>query len=174
MREFEVTITETLKKTVTVEAETLDEAEQIAGDTWRRGKYILDAECFDGVEFMGTPYEVELSYREMTRYFRAAEHRGKHLTGFITFTADSFEKPYDEAARTYGVSSNNKAFQPNMGGYSIYASSLDGTDPCVRLERYMAIEHGGKDGWKIERCYMMSDELERGKELARSEKGKER
>ena len=44
-----------------------------------------------------------------------------------------------------------------MGGYSIYGYCLDGTDPCVRLDRYMAVEHGGVDGWKIERCYMKSD-----------------
>lgn len=69
-------------------------------------------------------------------------------------------KPYPEAARTYAVSSNNKAFQPNMGGYSIYASALDGSDPMIRLEGYMQSEKGGKDGWKIERCYMKSDEKE--------------
>lgn len=44
-----------------------------------------------------------------------------------------------------------------MGGYSIYASSLDGSDKCVRLEAYMADEHGGKDGWKIEKCYVKDD-----------------
>ena len=32
-----------------------------------------------------------------------------------------------------------------------HASSLDGSDKCVRLEAYMADEHGGKDGWKIGR-----------------------
>ena len=58
------------------------------------------------------------------------------------------------------VGSNNKAFQPNMGGYSIYASALDGSDPMIRLEGYMQSEKGGKDGWKIERCYMKSDEKE--------------
>lgn len=47
-----------------------------------------------------------------------------------------------------------------MGGYSIYARSIDGTDPMVRLERYMATEHGGKDGWKIERCYFKNNEKE--------------
>ena len=41
-----------------------------------------------------------------------------------------------------------------MGGYSIYASCLDGTDPCVRLEGYMELEHGGKGGWKVEYCYI--------------------
>ena len=57
----------------------------------------------------------------------------------------------------YVVSSNNKAFIEGMGGYSIYASSLDGSDKCVRLEAYMADEHGGKDGWKIEKCYVKDD-----------------
>ena len=64
---------------------------------------------------------------------------------------------YTEEQRTYVVSSNNKAFIEGMGGYSIYASSLDGSDKCVRLEAYMADEHGGKDGWKIEKCYVKDD-----------------
>ena len=72
------------------------------------------------------------------------------------------------------MSSNNKAFQEGMGGYSIYGSSLDGTDPCVRLERYMAVEKGGKDGWKIERCYMMSDVVEQTKPLLQAKQDKER
>lgn len=100
-------------------------------------------------------------YGELTSRFREAERNGgEHLTGYIVFTEDSFTKPYPEAARTYAVSSNNKAFQPNMGGYSIYASALDGSDPMIRLEGYMQSEKGGKDGWKIERCYMKSDEKE--------------
>ena len=69
------------------------------------------------------------------------------------FTEDSFTEPYTEEQRTYVVSSDNKAYRPKMGGYSIYASSLDGKDRMVRLEQYMAAEHGGKDGWKVERCY---------------------
>ena len=64
--------------------------------------------------------------------------------------------------------------QDNIGGYSIYASSLDGSDPCVRLEQYMASEYGGKNGWQIERYYMMSDEVERAKALMRTEKEHER
>lgn len=52
---------------------------------------------------------------------------------------------------------SHKAFIEGMGGYSIYASSLDGSDKCVRLEAYMADEHGGKDGWKIEKCYVKDD-----------------
>ncbi|MGI6072746.1 MAG: DUF3846 domain-containing protein [Lachnospiraceae bacterium] len=105
----------------------------------------------------------EMTYGELTDAFEAAERdgTGRHMTGYIVFTKDSFDKPYPEEARTYVVSSNNKAFQPNMGGYSIYASCLDGSDPMVRLEAYMAAEHGGKDGWKVERCYTK----EPGKEI---------
>ncbi len=98
----------------------------------------------------------EMSYHEMRARFRAAEREPgrKHLTGYIVFSQDSFDKPYSEASRTYAVSSDNKAFQPNMGGYSIFGSAIDGSDPLVRLESYMADEKGGEDGWKVERCYM--------------------
>lgn len=51
MKKFDVTITETLKKTVEVEAESLEEAEQRVNDEWRRGEYILDAENFTEVNF---------------------------------------------------------------------------------------------------------------------------
>jgi len=96
---------------------------------------------------------VEMGYGEMTALFREAEREGKHMTGYVVFTEDSFTEPYSELSRTYEISSANKAFQPNMGGYSIYGSCLDGTDPLVRLEQYMAAEKGGMDGWTVERCY---------------------
>lgn len=96
----------------------------------------------------------EFSYGEMTELFANAEQSKKHISGYIVISQDSFPEHYPESARTYAVSSDNKAFQPNMGGYSIYASAIDGSDPMVRLEQYMAAEKGGKDGWKIERCYM--------------------
>ena len=107
------------------------------------------------------PENIEIPYAEMVKKFREAERNGEgHLQGCIVFTQDSFTEPYSEEARTYVVSSNNKAFIPGMGGYSIYASSLDGSDPMVRLERYMRDEHGGENGWKIERCYMKNPERE--------------
>ena len=48
---FEVTITETLRKVVTVDAGSSDDAEQTVSDNWRAGDYILDAGNFVGVEF---------------------------------------------------------------------------------------------------------------------------
>lgn len=228
MKKFEVTIAETLKKTVEVEAESLEEAEQKVNDEWRRGEHILDAETFTEVNFeaeekqseklkvlilepgkiakeveiddtleamqqtvggrieqlmpfedevaivcneegkiLGLPLnraiyaeqEVDMSYSELKDKFRTAERNGQHMQGYIVFTEDSFDKKYPLEARTYVVSSDNKAYRPNMGGYSIYGSSLDGTDSHVRLEAYMADEKGGKDGWKIERCYTKEREM---------------
>jgi hypothetical protein len=43
---FDVTITEALKKVVTVDADSADEAKKIVADNWRAGDYILDAENF--------------------------------------------------------------------------------------------------------------------------------
>ena len=51
MREYEVTITETLEMTVAVEAESREEAQQIASDNWKSGDYILDADHFKDVTF---------------------------------------------------------------------------------------------------------------------------
>lgn len=106
----------------------------------------------------------DMSYQQLTAKFyeQESDPSKEHLTGYIVFTQDSFSQPYPEVSRTYVVSSSNKAFIPGMGGYSIYGGSLDRTDPCVRLEGYMAVEHGGKDGWKIERCGLVKE----GREIA--------
>lgn len=101
-----------------------------------------------------------MEYRELCKIFRAYE-RGKpkhHLTAYITFVPESFgsDSNYSEQERTYVISSNNKAFQPGMGGYSVFGSCLDGkSDPCIRLDQHMAEEHGGKDGWIVEDCCLL-------------------
>lgn len=51
LKEYEVKIRETLEKKVTVEAESPEEAEAIVEQNWKDCEYILDAECFAGVEF---------------------------------------------------------------------------------------------------------------------------
>ena len=103
------------------------------------------------------PETVELTYSELADRFRNAESEGKkHLTGYIVFSQESFNKPYDEKSRTYAVSSDNKAFKAGLGGYSIYGSCLDGSDPCVRLDGYMR----GENAWEIEKCYLKEDSRE--------------
>ena len=51
MKEFDVTITETLKLTVSVEAFSKEEAEQMVNDQWHAGDHVLDADNFVDVEF---------------------------------------------------------------------------------------------------------------------------
>lgn len=51
MKEFEVTITETLQKTVNIEAETKEEAAQLVKEMWNNGDIILDADNFADVEY---------------------------------------------------------------------------------------------------------------------------
>lgn len=51
MKSYNVTITEILEKTVTVEAESADEAEEIVKDAWKSEEYILDSDDFKGVSF---------------------------------------------------------------------------------------------------------------------------
>ena len=58
MKKFEVTITETLKKKVEVEAETWEEAEQIVSDDWYKGEHILDADNFTEVNFNAKEYDI--------------------------------------------------------------------------------------------------------------------
>lgn len=46
MKEYEVNIVETLKKTVTVEAESPEDAKYRVQKAWSKGDYILDADDF--------------------------------------------------------------------------------------------------------------------------------
>lgn len=97
-----------------------------------------------------------MTYPELRAAFQEWEHScpANHLTAHIIFTVDSFDREYSLPSRTYVVSSNNKAFRPNMGGYSIFGDSLDGTDIGVRLEGYMA-EEGNPGGWQVDGCYIL-------------------
>lgn len=157
-KEFEVTIVETLRKKVTVEADSFEEAEQLVNDRWYAGEYILDADDFFGVKFESAEPVIDLSYREMSDVFRHVNDKHKEpVCGYIVFSPDSFNKPYPEQSRIYAVSSNNKAYIGGAGGYSVFGSCLDGTDQGVRLEGYMR----GENAWKIDRCYMKRDDYER-------------
>lgn len=90
MKEYEVSIVETLKKTVTVEAESPEDAKYQVQKAWGKGEYILDADDFSGLEFELSPYQVDMSYREMTDIFRAAERANQSVNGFIDFYCRQF------------------------------------------------------------------------------------
>ena len=99
---------------------------------------------------------IHMDYAHLKSIFQELKRTSSNedLTAHIIFTEDSFAKPYSLLSRTYRVSSDNKAFWPNMGGYSIFAYCLDGTDQGVRLDRYME-EEGNPSGWKVETCYIL-------------------
>lgn len=108
----------------------------------------------------------KISYGELKSRFSAFnnEHeiftksQGKGaLVGIIVFDAKSFTKEYSLEARSYEVSSDNKAFIAGQGGYSIFANSLDGSDVGVRLEQYMKEEKAGPGGWVVDYCYLKSE-----------------
>jgi len=61
LRDFEVTITETLEKKVTIRARDRLEAEMIAQGEWDDSKHILDADNFTGVRFDAAPMKPELA-----------------------------------------------------------------------------------------------------------------
>lgn len=63
MKEYDVKITETLEKTVTVQAESRDAAEEQVKSAYYNSEYILDAENFTGVEF-GTQAEREIQQEQ--------------------------------------------------------------------------------------------------------------
>lgn len=51
MKLYEVTITELLKMKVDIDANSKEEAEEIARKAWKRNSYVLCADDFDHVEF---------------------------------------------------------------------------------------------------------------------------
>ena len=51
MKTYEVTITETLQKTVEVEAASRAEAQELVERKWNDSEYILDAGNFTGADF---------------------------------------------------------------------------------------------------------------------------
>lgn len=65
----------------------------------------------------------------------------------VVFTEDSFNRKYPEITRSYEVTSDNKYFDANMNGNSLYGDCLDGTDDDVRLDWYTK-------EWKVEYCYI--------------------
>lgn len=58
MKSYKVEITETLRRTVTVEAHDYDEALSKVREAWKRSEYVLDADDFleAGFEIAGVAY----------------------------------------------------------------------------------------------------------------------
>ena len=123
------------------------------GKSERSDCFIFEVKRTDEIE--------KITYAEMKKRFREHEEAeaknptGKHLIGYVVFTLDSFLEEYSVESRTYHISSDNKAYKPDMLGYSIFGSNVKGDDTGVRLDRYMREEKGGARGWKVDFCYIV-------------------
>ena len=75
----------------------------------------------------------------------------------IVYKEESFEQSYSLESRSYEVSSDNKHFRKVLTSYSLFGSSLDGSDKGVRLDRYMYSlpEDGLGKRWEVEYCYII-------------------
>lgn len=98
-----------------------------------------------------------MEYKQLKEIFcqHEREHPDTHLTAYITFlpldTPNKMANSWEN--RTYHISSDNKAFQPNKGGYSIFGSSLNRTiGPQTRLDPYISDEYDRKGGLVVEDC----------------------
>lgn len=62
MKTYQVTITETLQKTVEIEANSREEAERLIEQKWNDSEYILDTDSFVGVDFSARTNERTRDY----------------------------------------------------------------------------------------------------------------
>jgi hypothetical protein len=72
------------------------------------------------------------------------------LNCVIVFKNESWpdrKEDYSLESRSYEFRSDEKYFLPEMGGNSIFATSLDNSDRNVRLDHYI-------HQWKIDYCYV--------------------
>lgn len=72
------------------------------------------------------------------------------LSCVIVFKNESWptrKEDYSLESRSYEFRSDEKYFLPEMGGNSIFADSLDGSDKGVRLDHYLHM-------WKVDYCYV--------------------
>lgn len=86
----------------------------------------------------------EAFYKFNQEHQEAIQFSETSITGVIVFKASNWEQPFSLESRSYRVSSANKKFLP-CAGSSIFASNLDGTDLCVRLDWY---------NWEVDYCYL--------------------
>lgn len=73
--EYTVYITETLQKEVKIEAESREQAQNIAEKNWRQGKYILDADDFTEVVFGIRQSEIEK--KQPKKSYQRRDFRGR-------------------------------------------------------------------------------------------------
>lgn len=92
----------------------------------------------------------KLSFREFKTIMQKHTKDEKPLVGYIVFDPRSFTKEYSLDSRTYRVTSDEKYFNPEMCGNSLWGYAKDGSDDCVRLNYYLH----SPNPWIVEYCYL--------------------
>ena len=111
MKEYDVKITETLEKTVTVQAESHDAAEEQVRAASYNSEYILDSENFTGVAF-GTTEEREVQKEQ-------ADTMNVLLV-----------KPFMYPQAVHCANVRNQTFLPSPGSTGARLYELEGILPC--------------------------------------------
>lgn len=72
------------------------------------------------------------------------------IDGVIVFKESNWKPKYSLESRSYVVNSSNKRFISGCRGNSIFATNLNHTDQCIRLNGYL-------HEWEIDYCYLKED-----------------
>ena len=80
-----------------------------------------------------------------------SDKRSNRLIGVVVFKSENWPgKDYSLKARSYEFVSDNKYFISELGGGSIFADCLDGSEEGIRLDFYLS-------SWKIDYCYIKGE-----------------
>ena len=140
MKEFEVTITETLQKSITVEAATREEAQAMVEEMWDKGDVVLDADHFVSAEFScndgqeieaDKPIEVLLvepgQYARMTTIGSSLEDMQKVVGGYIQeapFFRDPVTLVCNEEGKISGLPLNRALWDEDGLMYDVIAGTF--------------------------------------------------
>lgn len=98
----------------------------------------------------------KITWKELEQYLQ--EHHDKR--GVIVFKqGKDWKREFNEKERSYLIHGDDKWFNPEMIGSSLYGYSLDGKDMGVRLDWYMRAlpEDGIGERWIVDYCYILED-----------------
>lgn len=174
MKEFDITITETLQKTVTVQANTQEEAEDLVHNQWSQGIHVLDAENFVDatikmeverenllevllVEPMKPPKEVLISDT-----LEALQEAVGGNIETVRFFDDPIEIICNEEGKINGLPLNRAIYNEQGEVMEIMAGSFlivgDGVEQFESLSMQMK-EKYAKEFEKPEKFYSLAGEL---------------
>ena len=101
-----------------------------------------------------------VTYSELNERFTAInvksrknKQKAKHESAIVYFRPTSYTKDWPKERLAYRISSDNKASQPWMGGYSLYGSSLASPSKLERLDPAMR-EPDEEYRWVVDHCVL--------------------